>query len=66
MNPKPIDQAKDPLLARALPALVRARQRAEEIAAATNTAVVEMVDGKVVLVYPKRSDAKEEPSAVVK
>jgi predicted ABC-type ATPase len=55
MNPRPIEEAKDPLLARALPALIRARKRAEEIAAATNTAVVEMVAGKIVRVYPGRT-----------
>ena len=48
MNPKPIEEAKSPLLARTLPALLRARKRAEELAAATNTAVVDLVDGKVV------------------
>ena len=52
MNPKPIEQAKNPLLGRALPALLRARKRAEEVAVATNTALVEMVDGKIVLVRP--------------
>ena len=52
MNPKPIEQAKNPLLGRALPALLRARKRAEELAIATNTALVEMVDGKIVLVHP--------------
>ena len=53
MNPKPIEQAKNPLLARTLPArtlpaLLRARKRAEELAAATNTAIVDLVGGKVV------------------
>jgi hypothetical protein len=52
MNPKPIEQAKNPLLARTLPALLRARKRAEELAASTNTALVEVVGGKVVLVRP--------------
>ena len=52
MNPKPIDQARNALLAAALPALLRARQRAEEIAIATNTALVMVIDGKVVRVYP--------------
>ncbi len=52
MNPKPIEQAKNPLLARTLPALLRARKRAEELAAATNTAVVDLVGGKVVHVRP--------------
>ena len=57
MNPKPIEQAKSPLLARTLPALLRARKRAEELAAATNTSLVEVIDGKVVHVRP--------PSAVI-
>jgi len=52
MNPKPIDQAKNPLLGLALPALLRARKRAEEIALATNTELVQMVDGKIVFVRP--------------
>ena len=52
MNPKPIEQAKNPLLARTLPALLRARKRAEELAAATNTLLVQVVDGKVVHVRP--------------
>jgi hypothetical protein len=52
MNSKPIEQAKTRDLALALPALRRARKRAEEIAIATNTALVQMVDGKIVLVRP--------------
>ena len=39
---------REPLLARPLPALLRAPKRAEELAAATNTAIVDVVDGKVV------------------
>jgi hypothetical protein len=54
MNPKPIEQAKNPLLALTLPALLRARKRAEELAAATNTAVVDLVRGKVVHVRPPK------------
>jgi hypothetical protein len=57
MNPKPIDQARNLLLAAALPALLRARERAEEIAIATNTPLVQVIDGKVVRVYP-RGDGK--------
>jgi hypothetical protein len=53
MNPKPIAQAKNPLLAAALPALLRARQRAEEIAIATHTPLVQVIDGKMVRVYPQ-------------
>jgi hypothetical protein len=52
MNPKPLDQAKNPLLARTLPALLRARKRAEDIAIATNTELVQVVDGKIVFVSP--------------
>jgi hypothetical protein len=43
MNLQPIEQAKNPLLARTLPALLRARKRAEELAAATNTAIIDLV-----------------------
>lgn len=60
MNPKPIEQAKNPLLARALPALLRARKRAEELAIATNTELVEMVDGKIVFVRPGQRRARRE------
>jgi hypothetical protein len=55
VNPKPIEQARDPLLAKGLPALRRARKRAEEVAIRTNTALVQLVDGKIVRVYPKRT-----------
>ena len=54
MNPKPIEQARDPLLAKGLPALRRARKRAEELARATNTALVQVVDGEIVHYYPGR------------
>ena len=53
MNPKPIEQARTKELALALPALRRARRRAEEIALATNTSLVQVEDGKVVLVKPR-------------
>jgi hypothetical protein len=59
MNPKPIEQAKNPLLAQALPALLRARKRAEELALATNTELVQVVDGKIVFVRPTPSDGHE-------
>jgi hypothetical protein len=54
MNPRPIEEAKNPLLARTLPALRRARKRAEALAAATNTAIIDFVDGKVVRTWPSR------------
>lgn len=40
MNPKPIEEARSPLLALAPPALKRARLRAAEIARSTHTALV--------------------------
>lgn len=52
MNPKPVEEALTRELALALPALRRARQRAEEIAIATNTCIVEVKDGRVVHVGP--------------
>lgn len=61
MNPKPIEQAKNPLLPRSLAAMLRARKRAEEIAIATDTALVLMVDGKVTLVYPGRGTPDDAP-----
>ena len=52
MNPKPIEQAKSHYLALAMPALRRARKRAEEIAIATKTALVQVENGEVVRVHP--------------
>lgn len=52
MNPKPVEQARTRELALALPALRRARQRAEEIAIATNTCLVQVKDGHVVQITP--------------
>ena len=52
MNPKPIEHANTPDLALALPALRRARKRAEEIAIATKTALIQVEDGRVVRVRP--------------
>jgi len=48
MSLKPIEQAKTPELALALPALRSARKRAEEIAIATDTALIQGDDGQVV------------------
>jgi len=63
MNPKPIELAQNPLLAKGLPALRRARKRAEEIAIRTNTALVQVVDGKVVRVYPKPNGERQRRDA---
>lgn len=52
MNPKPVELARTRELALALPALRRARQRAEEIAIATNTCIVEVKNGRVVHIEP--------------
>jgi hypothetical protein len=52
MNPKPIEYANTPDLALALPALRRARKRAEQIAITTNTALVQVQDGQVIRVRP--------------
>ncbi|MGC4089460.1 MAG: hypothetical protein QM756_16535 [Polyangiaceae bacterium] len=57
MNPKPIEQARTPELALALPALRRARRRAVEIAIATNTSIVQVEDGRVVRIKPTSADA---------
>jgi hypothetical protein len=54
MNPKPIEQAKNPLLPASIAALRRARRRAEEIALATNTDLIQVIDGKIVRVKPRR------------
>ena len=45
-----------PLALAALAALKRARKRAEEIAAATGTAIVQWEDGRIVRFYPGRKD----------
>lgn len=56
MNPKPFDQEIARLFARTLPALLRARKHAEQIAAETNTAIADWIDGKVVLTYPQKTE----------
>ena len=56
MNPKPVEEADTPELALALPALRRARRRAEELAIATNTFIVQVEDGRVVRIKPSSAD----------
>lgn len=46
MNHKSIENAKDPLLSKALPALKRAALQARKIASQTDTAIVIMQNGK--------------------
>ena len=57
---RPIEHAKTADLALAMPALRRARKRAEEIAIATKTALVQVVNGQVVRVHP---GVRREPEA---
>ncbi len=59
MNPKPIEHANTPDLALALPALRRARKRAEEIAIATNTALIQVENGEVVRVQPRAQGERD-------
>jgi hypothetical protein len=40
----------------ALNALIRARKRAEEVAAATGTAIIQWENGRIVRIYPGRRD----------
>jgi MYXO-CTERM domain-containing protein len=55
--------APSPLALAALAALKRARKRAEEIAAATGTAVIQWEDGRIVRFYPgRKGDAEGGPS----
>jgi len=59
MNPKPLELADNPLLVAADAALRRARKDAEAIAAATNTAIIQVVDGQLVRFYPKAIEPSE-------
>jgi hypothetical protein len=61
MNPKPIEHAKTAYLALAMPALRRARKRAEEIAIATKTALVQVENGQVVRVHPSSITGQRTP-----
>ena len=54
MNPRPIETARDPDLRNAMAALIRAGQRAREIALQTRTAVITWKDGKIVRTFPHR------------
>ena len=59
MNPKPIELSDSPWLIAGHEALKRARKLAIETAIATNTALVQMEDGKMVHVYPKADEPCE-------
>lgn len=54
MNPKNIDQAKNPDLPASLIAIKRAAKRAAQLAISTNTKLVVMRDGKCVRVQPEQ------------
>lgn len=56
MNIKSLQDAKDEDLRNALPALKRAAQRARQIAAQTQTAMIVMCDGQMVREYPSLHD----------
>jgi hypothetical protein len=59
MNPKPIELSGSPWLIAGHEALKRARELAVETASATNTALIQMEDGKMVRVYPKAGEPSE-------
>ena len=59
MNNRPISEAKAPELRYSMQGLRRARKRAEEIAIATGTAIIQMQDGKIVRYYPKREEKRD-------
>lgn len=61
MNPKPIEEARDPDLRGAHIALQRASVRARQVAARTGTAVVYLRDGKLVNEYPKLDELPRSP-----
>lgn len=56
MNAKSLQEAKDEDLRNVLPALKRAAQRARQIAAQTQTAIIVMRDGQIVREYPSLND----------
>jgi len=59
MNPKPIEQAKDPDLRASLAALRRAAQEAREVAVRTGTRLVLVQDGQVVRVRPNGGGSRK-------
>lgn len=54
MNPRSIQTARDADLRKATAALIRAGQRAREVALQTRTAVITWENGKVVRTFPHR------------
>jgi len=58
MKNKSIEQAKNPLLARAYPALVRAAEQARKLAMQTGTKIVVMRAGRIQHLSPNSSKAR--------
>ena len=56
MNTKLLQEIKDEDLRNVLPAMQRAAQRARQIAAQTQTAMIVMCDGQMVREYPSLHD----------
>ncbi len=54
MNPRPIETALDPDLRKATAALIRAGQRARQLALQTRTAVITWKDGKLQRNFPHK------------
>lgn len=63
MNPKRTNLRNDPFFALTPEAMRLARLDAEELAIATGTALIQVVDGEIVRFYPTRN-ASEEPQPV--
>lgn len=59
MNPIPLDEAKDPDFRKAMAAMIRAGQRARNLAAQTRTYMVVMRDGKLIEEIPERAEQHE-------
>jgi len=60
MNPRPIEQAKDPDLRASLAAMKRAARRAREVAIRTGTRLVMVRDGELTYVDPTTDVGSEE------
>lgn len=62
MNTKPVEQAKNPLLTKVLPALERAAEQARKIAMQTGTDLVVMENGKIRhITFAKNTGVAENP-----
>jgi hypothetical protein len=61
MNPKPIEQARDPILRAATAALKRAAQRARLEAVRTGTCLVIWRGNRIVRIPPKSAEPMSKP-----